>query len=761
MKNQNQKNKTPGIFSSYLQWQLSSAFHSPVFYITALIFSVFISINFYISKRFFTGYGSTDLLLFFSAVPYVSILAIPALCYKRSDSIYNDFIPLSTLKKIFIRYLSILILFSILILLLTPAVLCINFFGDIDYGQFIISLLCLELFGSAVIALTIFIQEIFESPVISFVISAVILAIINSAHLFTTYVKLPEFFNSIFKFLSFTWHFDAAGKGIIDSRDITALLCSTVIFIFLAALVKELKKGRHFYKREIFNQIGIYAALILLMLNGSRWYFRIDCSKTKTYSLSAYTKELLNYVDSQVKITYYRSSSLSRIYPQVRDVSDYLISYTSMNKNLTYVLKDPEKDEKSASLLEDYGIQSQPFVNASKTSTEYTNVYSSIVIEYNGNFEVIPFVLSTDTIEYDLDGRINHLVNNKSRNVNIIVGNGMSLTDDYSYVVPWLSSQGFVCNALFTEDPMFSENLSAATGPLLVIGDSGIKSEQASQIESYILENKGNAVFTVSPYKSNIEGDWNLSETYSNNIADMAENWGVHFTDRITADISCARITMSSQTTDQQTQTESSVITRVINYPLWIDVLPQNNCKSGANLYWAPELELSGNAKPLLYSSSSTWTYEIDEDSPEKLIETNPFILEDNGFKPENKSRILAAVVSGKLSGLYNNFESDKSTVIVIPDQYFLSTLMAGYTGESKNFSFITTTLLKLNGETELAQLQEKTAKNTSLYKTTDETQLLKNKNITYEIIFGLVPLLIIIWGILSTVLLVRKIRHV
>lgn len=745
---------------AYFKWQLLSELRNPVFYITGVIFALFITINFYIRQRFFTGYGSTDLLLYFNSVPYICILVIPVLCYKRSQYNYNEFIPLKNIEKLVLRHLSILTLFIIYLLFLIPAALLINLFGSIDAGQFFTSIFCLILYGASVIALTLFIGELFDSSILAFIISALFLGIINSAHLFTTYISCNAFFNSLFKSLSFNWHFDAASKGIIDTRDIIWFIFSVPLFLILGNIVKEIKMGKKYSPNTKLNYVLFIAVVLLVIANGTRWYGRLDLSKNKTFSLSSYTKKLLNPIETPVKITYYRSNSLSRIYPQVRDVSDYLNSYSAQNKNISFMIVDPEKDETTSELLENYGVTSQPFVNATKNSTEYTNVYSAIVIEYKGNYEVIPFLISTDTIEYDLDGRINHLVNNKSRTVNIIIGNGLSFSEDYSYLVPWLNSQGFICNPLFIEDPYFTETLENSTGPLLVIGDSKMSVEAAAAIENYILLEKGNAIFTVSPFNCDIFGSWNLSLNYTNHIVDMLESWGVRFSNKIVADISCSRITMSSSETDEQTGAEGSVYTKVLNYPLWINVLAQKNTKQGINLAWAPELILSDNAKPYLYSSASSWTYEINSEYPEKLIETNPFMLEEKGYTIENSYKVLSAQINGSLKGLYNAYSCNESNIIVIPDQYFLHSLMTGYTGETKNFYFITNTLLKMNQEYELAEIQDKTAKNTSLYKISDETDLQNKKNITYLICFCIVPLAMALMSFIFIFMLFRKLKN-
>ena len=128
---------------NFLKHNLLNSIKTPSFVIISILFEVFIAINFFIRQQFFTGSGTTDLILFFSAVPYICIIAVPALCYKQSFSIYDDFIPLSTVKREAALFLTRLILFCLLLVLLIPAILLVNLFGTTDGGQIFTSLVCL------------------------------------------------------------------------------------------------------------------------------------------------------------------------------------------------------------------------------------------------------------------------------------------------------------------------------------------------------------------------------------------------------------------------------------------------------------------------------------------------------------------------------------------------------------------------------------------------------------------------------------------
>lgn len=732
---------------NFFYLSLFNSLKAPSFYIISILFSVFLSFNFYIKQLFFAN-GTSDLLLYFSAVPYISIIAIPALCFKNSFSVYDNFIPLKNSTRVLLAYLTKVVLFFIQIILMLPAVLLVNIYGAIDPGQLFTSVVCLIFYGAAVISVCSFIESLFTNRIIVIIISALFLALFNSIHLLAIYVRLPDFLVSLFKQLSFAWHFDSAGKGIFDSRDVLWLTGTSLLFLLLSDFSSELKAGRVFSKKQ---KLDIYVKLlfsILIMLNGTRWFFRYDFSQNKTYSCSKYTKELTSKIAQPVKITYYRSSNIAKLYPQIRDVSDFLSEYAALSKQISLFIKDPDKDTQSKTLLENYGIQTQQLRTISDTSTEFTNVYSAIIIENQGNVETIPFTMSATTLEYDLDGRIKHLITANSRTINIVIGNGMNLYSDYSYIVPLLNSQGFICNELSITDKDFEEKLFNSKGPLFVIGDSEIKIDQAIAIESYILNKKGNALFNVSPYSADLEEDWSITANNRTNIIEMLENWGCTFRQEISADISCSRITMYS---------DDNSHTQIINYPLWINLLSQENTKNGITLFWPANLELTENAKPYLVSSPSGFTFEIDKSSPKKLIETNPFIvstINSNNF--EKSTLILGAEISGPLKGLYNLESTDNSNIIVIPDQYFTNSLMNEYIGgeygDYRNFDFLVSVLLKLNGEEELAALHDKSNRNTELYKINDYQELKSKQFITYGILFIIIPLLIIAVGVFINV---------
>ena len=660
---------------------------------------------------------------------------------------YDDFIPLSFAKKLLVRFLCLLTVFCAFLCFLIPAVLVTSIFFPVEPAQIFTSFIFLSLYSACVIALCLLIFQLFNSnQIIAFVISAVILAICNSAHNYSVYLSSTSFLASIFKTFSFAWHFDAAGKAIFDSRDFIFFVSFTALFFLLTILTEQLQKGKSYNKSQRFRLFLSVFILILTFLNSQRYFFRLDFSKNKTFSLSKYSSSLLKNVSEPLFITFYRSKTLSTLYPQIRDVSDFLDSYAAKNKNISFKIQNPDGKAEVTDLLKSYGITSQQINTSSGTTQGFTEVFSAIILEYNGKFEAIPFVIGAETLEYDLDIRVSSLLTGKKHFVNVILGNGMNYKEDYSYLVPLLSSAGITCNPIFIEAPDFATRLENATGTLLVIGDSKINIEHAIAIENYILSGKGDAIFTLSPYSNDIAGDWSFRQNDRTNLVELLENWGIRFEEAVAADISCARITMVSDSDSTGAQNTS----QVLNYPMWIKLFPQENSQTQLTMFWPTPLAITDNsiAAPYLVSSPQGYSYKVKRNSYTEsgsLIETNPFLLNSKPAENERGTKVLGAEIKGKLTGLYTNQTSEDSRILVIPDQYFLNTLMQNYSaGESgadfSNFDFIANSILKLSGESELAKLHQKHSEAYNSLKFSDSQVFQKAVIISLLVLFIVIP---------------------
>lgn len=721
---------------NYLKYKLYNIFTSSLFYISALIFNIFVAGQFFFVQKFFGGSGTTDLHYFFHGIPLISAIIIPLLKLNENFTSFDEVVPLCTEKKIIASWISLFVQFAVILLPQIFVPLCVNLFGNVEIGQVFSGFLVLLFYGAISASLCVFLSQICKSQAVSVIISIFVLSVLNGINLFSVYAGSNAFFSGIIKIFSFYWHFDAAEKGILDTRDLFYFLVVSAVLIFASVIFADAKNGKRFSKKEKKRIALVFFCAVFLLLDSTRFYARFDFTKGNKYSISKYSKKLADEATETVEISFFQSKSFANYYPEAKNIYDLLKEY-SLQKRISVKFYNADKPE-NAKKIERYGIYPRQIPVIGENKTEYLNIYSAVILEYKEKTEIIPFILATNTLEYDIDTRILSLFSEKHRTVNLLCGNGMDFENDYSYVIPWLNSNGIAVNKINPNENLLPQ---LEKNPVLaVFGSDRISTSQSDEISSYI--EKGNSVFfAVSPYNADIENSWFITKPENQNLIKMIKNFGFEFTGNLLADISCARILMQSDQNEDGTPA-ASVYSQQINYPMWINIMPQKNAAQGITEYWPAELAESESTEPLIFTSPLSWSIEPDNLSQEKLFENNPFAVKEKKYDQPKNTKIASLISKNK-------------KLVLVPDQYFVNSLMLGYTGgengDYRNLDFLVNQLLKLNGEENLAEIQEHStlANNSGLYKTYNAELFSSAKTRTLCCMFIFVPALIILAGIL------------
>ncbi|MCQ2586006.1 MAG: GldG family protein [Treponema sp.] len=691
----------------FFNHKFKSIITSVFFVFEAVLMCAATAFAYFTRTKFFSVAGTSSLTAYFSFVPYVSIILVPAFCLKK-DSPYDVFIPLSEWKKILLNFAAHMTAFFIIICLLMWLPFFVSFYGDVDFGAAIVSFCATVFYGAVSISFCFFVSEICDKKITAFAVSAVFLAALNSCHSLAVYFSLPAFITRLLYGIGFAGRFENASKGIFSSSDFLFFIISSLLLLSVSYLISEKKKGRifkDFEKRRIVYLVFIF---VLLFLNNDRLCFNIDFSEDKLYSVSPYTKRLVNETDDTVQIHFYKSGKLENIYPSIKNVEVFLRQYERSGNNIILKVTDCDKNEKARNLLSGYGISPQRVRTENSTSTEFIDVYSSVVIESGGNIEVIPFVLSPASLEYQLDLKILSLVHGFVPSVNLISGNGQVLNDDLRLLNDWFINQGIMIHEVSPYE------LTDVSGPLFIFGENNLSEIEVQLIEDYALDGKGNVLFCNSPYSVDVQGDWSVYENRNLYVTDLLSRYGVNYEPSLVMDYSCHRISMMSEDS-------TSDYGEIINYPFWISVLPQSNSKQGFSVFWASPLELSENAVPFIVSSSYSVSEKLDFNSEMGLCETNPFKVNMQNVQTMSlQNKVLGAVIPVKSAKCTDNVVTNCS-FYVISDQLFASFYTNGFiggeSGDFRNFMFLTNLFWKMNGMDELSELQSKTSVDRSLYK--------------------------------------------
>lgn len=634
---------------------------------------------------------------FFSFFPRFSILLVPAFASILPRPCDRLFLPVGDMKAAFAEVLSLLSAQSFFLFLSLPVPFLLSGSRSMETAAIVTGFLGLFLFLAAATALCVFFFSLLRHKGAAFAVSSLALAFFSFAHSIAQYAGLPRFITSFLMTLSFSWHEDAASKGILDSRDLLFYL--SAFFFFVSASAAAVQRQRGNVSLNFRRQVALaIAALILLVLDSNALYFRLDLTREKRFSVSPFSRTLLAEADSPLSITYYRTSALRRLYSQVRDIEDYLRIYADSCRTAEYEISDPA-GKGLESRLETYGILPQEIELSGTAGTSQINVFSAITINYKGRTEVIPFILGTDTLEYDLCTRIQGLVRRTERKVHVIVGNGLPLDEDYPYLAPWLTLQGF---SLAEEDPSFltaGELNPADRGEcLLIVGSSDLSFREAEAVISYI-DGGGRAFIATTPYSVDTGGDWTVSQS-PDPLTQLLMKYGICFKEGITASPDCFTLSLQGQS--------SPSLVQKLPYPLWPYIPPQEDASKGLVLFWPCALDVDAEVAEsegfsiagLLKTEAGSWQYGADGGE----IVTNPFSVPTKAMPGGEKGRFSIAACACR---------EGKTALYVIGDQYALSSRMMAFaaastgTMDTRALEFVSDSLLRLEGQGELLKLKK------------------------------------------------------
>lgn len=748
------------------------------YYFIAILFCVIPAAGFFFGAHFFVIEESAPYLSsFFLLFPYVSTVVFPVLCMNIKDRSFDRTLPFTSFELVFSRFLSSLI---VLLIFLLPTVLVpvsVNLFTDIDAGSVAVSYLGIIFYGALGLSFCLFMYELIEQRALYFIITVLVLAVFNSIHALSLSFSLNDFFTGLVQALSFSWHFDSAGKGVLDTRDFLYFLLLSSLFLSLTVCVIESKKGKNYFSLKYAKRNFLCAVIfVFAFLNSTKYYARLDFSASKNYSLSPFTESLISDTEEKVRITYYRSKELLKLNPQVKDISDLLYSFASENKNVSFNLVNADLKE---SIQELTRLQIMPFQlqTVNRNHLEYVQVYSSVVIEYLDRTEIIPVILSSSSLEYDLALRLDFLINGTKRYAYFVSGSSYNNEEDFSTALKWLSLEGIepvFIDGTKKESVKLLEQLSVKY-PLVLCGTKDLTLEASMLIERFVL-NGGKAFIMASPYTALLKEDWSVRKNKNDRFLPVLKNWGVHFDDALVCDISNARISFyqadeNGGNGNQFGQDDSSY--QYVNYSMWVNVLPQAvkdyNIRDGLFCFWASPVELlDDNGRYLFTTSDYSWRIHEDYESedPEIRFITNPFMVPQAVPETplaEKKQSPLGVLLDGKITGYYEEGVNDHCSVLVVSDQYFVHdltlTMAGGESGDFRNLMFLSTGLLNLMGDHELSEMKYKSTAQTGLYKIMDELQFITTQLNVLRINFLLVPLMFVVFAAVMKIL--RKKRNV
>ncbi|MFH2036658.1 MAG: GldG family protein [Candidatus Zixiibacteriota bacterium] len=303
------------------------------------------------------------------------------------------------------------------------------------------------------------------------------------------------------------------------------------------------------------------AILIVINLISINWFTRIDMTDNNIYSLSESSKQIVGQLNDKLVIKAYFSEELPAPHnSDARYLKDLLDDYKAYsNGYLQYEFIDPVKENKEEEAM-GYRIPPLQFNVFKNDKTEFIKGFKGIVIQYGDKQEVLPFIETTNTLEYDLSRSINKLIQVDIPTIAFTTGHG---EPDMSNGLNWanqLLQKEYRVQYLNLKN---EKTIPPEVKVLFVVSPKDEFNEWELYLIDQFIMHGGRVAFLIDKFAINMQES--MAMPVNNGLDSLLAYYGVGIMENVVIDAQCNMIPITRNMGQFQMQS-------LVNYPYYIKV---------------------------------------------------------------------------------------------------------------------------------------------------------------------------------------------
>jgi gliding-associated putative ABC transporter substrate-binding component GldG len=401
----------------------------------------------------------------------------------------------------------------------------------------------------------------------------------------------------------------------------------------------------------------ILVTVIVIIVNilSENYYFRLDLTEAKEYTLSKATRNILKSVDKPITVTAYFSKDLP---PNIGNIpgnlKDMLIEYGSRSKGMVvYKFVNPNGNEELEKEAVNKGIQPLMINVREKDQVKQQKAYMGAIVSMGEEKEKIPFFQPGAAMEYALSTAIKKLSSTNKPAIALIQGHGEPLVNELMQAYTELSVLYKVEPLKLTDTTEIPEKYKTIA---IIRPTDTINAVQLSKLDNFLA--KGGDIFLAL---NRVEG--NFRNATGTAVSVGMEDWflkkGLTISDSFVVDANCGSVTA-------QQQQGNFIMNTQISFPY----LPVINKFADNPITKGLESVSLQFASPITYSGDSTKKFTpiaFTSDKSGTLRAPIYFDLQKRWQQTDFpiSGIVVAALLEGKLAG------SNNSRMVLVSDGDF------------------------------------------------------------------------------------------
>lgn len=301
-------------------------------------------------------------------------------------------------------------------------------------------------------------------------------------------------------------------------------------------------KSRKNITSAILLTVGI---LVLVNILAAKFFFRLDFTDDKRYTLSDATSDILHDLDEPVTVRAYFSNNLP---PQLdiirRDFRDLLIEYSQESHGmLVFEFIDPLKEENGESRAQQEGIMQMQVQVREKDQLKAQIAYMGAVIEKGEQTEVIPVIQSTSGLEYSITSNIKKMSIIDKPVIGLLQGHGEKKISDLSQAMKDLQ-------ILYDVEPVTLSDTANALerfNTLAIIGAvDSLPPSHLIQLSDFV-KRGGNLLLAINRVDVDLNSGYNMGSTINTGLESWLNGMGVVVNNNFVLDANAVTVMVTQQ----------------------------------------------------------------------------------------------------------------------------------------------------------------------------------------------------------------------
>ncbi|WP_321287001.1 gliding motility-associated ABC transporter substrate-binding protein GldG [uncultured Sunxiuqinia sp.] len=563
---------------SLFRKEITSFFGSITGYLIAFVFLITNGLFLWVFPGTYNlldaGYATLD--GYFSLAPWIFLFLIPALTMrlfaeeKRSGTLEILITkPISLLQLVWAKYFAGLVL--VLLCLLPTLVYFYSIYslgnpvGNWDSGAAWGSFIGLFCLAAVYVAIGVFASAITDNPVFAFVVALFLSFAAYLGFEFVASLNWPSSVNEFLIELGINEHYLSVSRGVVDSRDLFYFIVFSFFFLLLTSIF--LRQKQTAIIGQLRKMAILVVGLVLLAYILSVWFFRIDLTSEKRYSLSPISKQFISRLEAPVKIDIFLEGELpsgfrklqQAVVEKIQDINayaDYQIRDELMDPY--EMVSNTEEQKQLFERLVSLGLKPTDLRLQRDKGTVTKLIFPGAVIHYK-DYEIGINLLknnpslsaeqnlnqSVETLEFELMRAFKLLVDDNRPTVAFMGGHG-ELGEPETRDIRQALSENFSLT-----DVVADELIQNTLPDAVVIADPvhAFSEKDKFYIDQYLMRG-GNLLWLIDPVQVSLDslssGETTIAFPHDLNLNDQLFRYGVRVNTDLVQDVECVMIPVNT-----------------------------------------------------------------------------------------------------------------------------------------------------------------------------------------------------------------------